>query len=190
MRPDLGSAAHARMTSEHAEGMDGGVGLELHARLDPGRAGIADADTGQHVRPVYPIAQDGRGGRHLGSRVDSLSLDWILCDARADGLVLGDEEANRVGEVELALGVGRLELLQRRPKLLGLEDVDGRVDLAHSELFGRGIGGFDDRAHATFLISKHASVAANILGAEGEHGSRGFLLPVCLDELAQQRGGE
>ena len=68
--------------------MDRGVGLELHAGLDPGRAGIDDADTSEHVRLVDAIAQNGCSGRHLSSRVDTLGLDRIFRDARADGLIL------------------------------------------------------------------------------------------------------
>ena len=47
-------------------------------------------------------------------------------EVHGDALAVADEQPDRVGQVELALGVVRLEPLERRPELLGAEDVDRR----------------------------------------------------------------
>ena len=108
----------------------------------------------------------------------------------ADELAIGNQEANRVGEVELALRIRGLEPFQRGPQLLGREDIDGRVDLAHGELLGRSVAGLDDCADTTVLVAEHSPVATDILGAEGEHRRSGRVLPVRIDQLLEQGGGE
>ena len=52
----------------------------------------------------------------------------------ATGLPAGDDVADGVGQVELALRVVRLQPVERRPERLGAEDVDGGVRLADREL--------------------------------------------------------
>ena len=106
--------------------MDRHVRLDLDAGLDPGRLRIDDRHAGEHVRLVDAVAQRGGGGGELDARVDPLGLDRVGRDVDRDGLAVGDEEPDRVGEVELALRVVRLEPLERGPELLGAEDVDRR----------------------------------------------------------------
>ena len=59
-----------------------------------------------------------RRGGELDARVHALGLERIGRDVRDDALAAADEVADGVGEVELALGVVRLEPLERGPEPL------------------------------------------------------------------------
>ena len=103
-----------------------------------------------------------------------------------DGLAVGDEEPERVGHIELPLRVVRLELLERRPELVGAEDVDPGVDLAERELLGRGVARLDDAGEAAVQVADDAAVRAGVVGLEREHRAGGALASMGLDELARE----
>ena len=98
----------------------------------------------------------------------------------------GDENLDRVGQVELALHVLRLELLERRPERVAPEDVDRGVHLADRKLLGRRVGGFDDAHHGRLAVTDDAAVPARV-GGLGAEQRRGGALPAVLGhELEQQ----
>ena len=95
--------------------MDDRVGLELDAGLDPGRGRVDDRHAGQHVRLVHPVAQHGRRRGELGTRVDPERCDRIRADVGGCAASAGDDVLDRVGQVELALRVVRVEPGERVP---------------------------------------------------------------------------
>ncbi len=103
-----------------------------------------------------------------------------------DGVTVLDEEADRVGQVELALGVLRLEAVEHGPELLAAEDVDRGVDLADLQLLSGRVGRLDDRAQVTVAVADDAAVRARVGGREREYGRRGALAAVRLEQLAEQ----
>ena len=110
---------------------------------------------------------------------------------RGDALATGDEVAHSIGQVELALRVRGVELVERGPDAIGREDVDRGVHLARSPAAPR-------VASAASTISRDApvrapddpAVRARIVGLEGEHGRGGSVARGGLDEPLQQLGGE
>ena len=107
-----------------------------------------------------------------------------------DGLAVGDEQAERVGDVELALRVVRLETVEYRPELLGAEDVDAGVHLAELVLLGRGVGRLDDAGEPPGAVAHDPPVPARVLRLEGQHRAGGALAAVRLDESADERRGQ
>src|SRR5438477_2485961 len=128
-RADLDAGGDANRSAEDAEGMDGDVRLDHHARVDPRRRRVDDGDAGEPVLLVDPVAERlGREGE-LGARVDPLHLERVRRRVHRNDLAVADEEAERVGDVELALRVVRLQAIEHGPELRAAEDADARVHL-------------------------------------------------------------
>ena len=113
--------------------------------IDPRALGIDDRDAREHVRLVDAIAQRCRGGGKLDPRVHTLCLHRILSLVHGNPLAILDEDRNRVGQVELSLRVVRRQPVEHWPQAICAEDVDRRVDLAHSALLVRRVTMLDDR---------------------------------------------
>ncbi len=113
------------------------VGLDLDVGLDPGRLRVDDGDAGQHVLLVDAVAECSGRFRELGAGVHALGLGRVGSDVGGDTLAILNEIDDGVGEVQLPLAVVRVELLERRPDPVGVEDVDRRVDLVDRELLRR-----------------------------------------------------
>ena len=141
---------------------------------------------GEHVRLVDAVAQRGGGRCELGARVDSLDLARIVGDVHRNRLAVLHEEADCVGEVELALRVLRLQPLERGPELLAGEDVDRRVDLAELELVRHGVGRLDDAREPAVPVADDASVLPRVGRLEREDGRGRALAPVRVEQLAQR----
>ena len=82
------------------------------------------------MREVDPVAKGRPGGSELGTRVHSFRLGRVGGDVRHDADSATDKVADGIGQVELALGVVRLEPVERGPEHVGPEDVDRGVALA------------------------------------------------------------
>ena len=134
---------------------------------------VDDRDAGQHVRLVDPVAEGGCGERELGARVHALGLERIACELHGAGLAVGHEQAERVGHVQLALSVVRVEALESRPQLVGAEDVDAGVDLAQRELLGRGVARLHDLGELALAVADDPPVGAGVGRLEGEDGRGG-----------------
>ncbi len=141
---------------------------------------------GEHVLLVDAVSQCGGRGSELGARVHAFGLDRIGCDVCGDMLAILDQSADRIGEVQLALLVRAVELIERGPDACGREDVDRGVDLVDCELFRRRIAGLDDRTHRAVAVSDHPAVLARVPRAERQDRGRGALSAVCLEEVAEQ----
>ena len=111
---------------------------------------------------------------------------------RGDRLAGRDEDPDRVGQVELALGVVRLEPLERRPERLGAEDVDRRVAPRRSRSSsGVASRASTIRAHAVRAVADDAPVAARVGGIARED-RRGRAAPRGASPTSspQQPGGQ
>ena len=127
--------------------MERDVGLDLDVGLDPGGRRVFDRHAGEHVSQVDAVAQDTSSIGKFGPRVDT-GLERLGGDADRDLVAVADEQADRVGEVDLALGVVRLDPVERRPELLGSEHVDRGVRLLELELRRGRVAGLDDPLEA------------------------------------------
>src|SRR5205823_3356243 len=82
---------------------------DLDVDLDPRRARVDDRHAGEHVSLVDPVSELPGHECELGARVDPLDLPRSLGGVHRDRLAVADEQAERVGDVELALCVVRIE---------------------------------------------------------------------------------
>ena len=164
-RPDAAALADRavvdhRVGPDHAVGSDRGraaqhhvrlqpaAGLEPHAAVDIGRGRIHDAHAGQHVIAQDARAQGGLALGQLGQRVDALArLGRRLVD-RDGAAPVGREQADHVGQVELALRVVRREPRQRRGQGIAPEAVEPDVELVQRELVLARVARLDDARHA------------------------------------------
>jgi hypothetical protein len=101
-----------------------------------------------------------------------------------------DQQPHRIREVELALRVHRLDLLERRPQFVSLEDVDGGVHLPDRALSLVGVRMLDDLPQAAVVVADDAAVGARVGRFEGEHGRRHAGAAMFVHELLQQLGAE
>jgi hypothetical protein len=165
--------------------MDRRVRFQLHRGLDPGRGGVDDRHAGEHVRLVDAIAKLRGCGGELDPRVHAFGVagrGLVGRDARA----LLHEHPHGIGQVELALGVGGIEPLERRPEPLGLEDVDRGVELGDSLLVVREVSGLDDRLDRAVLAADDPAVASRVLAGEGEHGGGGTRAAVRGEQASER----
>jgi hypothetical protein len=95
-----------------------------------------------------------------------------------------------VGEVELALRIGRIEPVERRPQRLATEDVDRRVDFVERELLRRCVCRLDDGPDAAVVAADDPSVGAGIFPAEGEHGGGRVAAAVSLEQRRKRLRAE
>ena len=168
------------------------VRLDLDVSVDPRRGGVDDRDAREHVRGVDAVAQPRGNRRELGARVDAVGLERILRALDRARLPVADEDAERVGDVELALRVVRRQPFERRPELRRVEDVDAGVDLAERELLGRGVARLDDPREPAVRVPHDPAVCRGVGRLEGEDGRGGSGGAMRLDErgdrLRPQRG--
>ena len=148
---------------------DAAVRCEGDGHVDRRRAGVHDGRAPAHPAlqeaPVHLCAQSGE----LDEVVASLDQDRILDEQSRDsgpGPVGGGHD---VGQVELALGVGRVEVRDGPAQEGRVEDVGGRVDLADVALFRRGVPVFDDAADLPRLVAEDAPVAGGVRDGCRQH---------------------
>ena len=101
-----------------------------------------------------------------------------------------DDDRDRVGEVELALDVMRLDSLERGPEHVGAEHVDRRVDLPDLLLLLAGVRALDDAQHRAVRATHDATVEPWVGRLRAEDRRCGSLAAVGGDELFEQAGGE
>ena len=163
---------------------------ERHARLDPGRRRIDDRRTGQHVRLVDAIAQHCGCDGKLRASVDSQRCEGVGADPGRGSPAGGDDVRDRVGQVELALGVVRIELLERVPQRAGLEHVDRRVHLPDRALGLGSVLVLDDRLDRAVGAPDDPAVRKHCVGHEREDRHGGAMAPVLIDQRPQVIAGQ
>jgi hypothetical protein len=131
MRPDFRTRANDCLAAQDGEGMDYGVGLDFDGLLDPRRRRVEDRHAGEHVPLEQTVAQLRRRLRQLSPVVDAEAHDRVRRTVHGPALSVSDDLAHRVGEVELALCVVALETCERRPEIVGREQIDRSVELTH-----------------------------------------------------------
>src|SRR4249919_832701 len=187
VRPDLGARRDACGATDHGERVDDGVGLEHCIGVDPCASGIDDRDSREHVRLVDPVAECGCRRSELDSRVHTFRLHRASSLVHRDTLTVCHENADRVGQVELALSVVRREPVEHRPQPICPEHVDGRVDLANRALLVGRVAMLDDRCEGPVRTSQDAAVLLYVVRLEREDGRHDVCAAVRLDELAKER---
>ncbi len=183
-------AMRVELPRAYDERLNRHIGGDLDLGFDPGGGGVDDRHAGEHVPAVDAVAEPGGDDRELDARVHALDLEALVGAVHRDERAGGDEQPDRVGEVQLALGVSRLEPLERGPEARGGEDVEAGVDLAECELGRARVGGLDDPRERSAPVADDAAVAAHLGRLEREHGGRGVRGAVRLEELGDQLGAQ
>ena len=119
------------------------VPAEVDGHVDERLARIEHRDAVEQPPPVGP-ARSSRSARASCQR--SLT-PWVSSAGAWTHPIrwpIAAEHADHVGQVELALGVVRRQVPQRRAEQVPAEGVDARRDLVHGELVGAGVALLDD----------------------------------------------
>ncbi len=141
-------------------------------------------DAGEHVLEVDPVAKDGGRGGELGARVHT-DLERLRGELHGYRLARLDEEPDRVGQVELALGVLRLDPVEGRPERVAAEHIDRGVGLTDRELGGRRVARLDDPLEPASVPPHEPAVVARVRILDTEHGCRRARGSVGGDEVAE-----
>ena len=87
-------------------------------------------------------------------------------------LFLGTKYFSDVRQVIFTLAICRLDLIERREKLLGFEAVNSSVDFANLSLLVISVPLLDDFQKATVFIAHDPTIASRILEANGKNRAR------------------
>ena len=129
------------------------------------------------------------GCRQLRARVHALRLHWISSLVNRDAIAVGDQEPDRVRQVELTLRIVRRQPVEHLPQPLRPEHVDRRVDLADLELLGGRVARLDDRGQRRRLRPAARGRSAAGPPARRRGPSRSAPSRRCaVDEVAQELG--
>jgi hypothetical protein len=149
------------------------------ADLDQRRRGIDDRHPGAPVGVVDPALGDRADLGELDAVVDAERERRVAEDVRRDDAAPRAQDGQHVGQVELALCVVGLELLERLAQRVAVEGEDRAVDLADLELGGRRVARrlrLDDALDGSRLVAHHAAVAGRVVEQHRRH-RRGSALP-------------
>ncbi len=157
--------------------------------MDPGGRRVDDGDPVRHPAAQDAAVELGCEVGELDAVVDALGLQVVVQDVAADPVAASCRLPDHIGEVELALGVLRLETRQPFGEELGVEDVDAGVDLGDPELVGTGVAVLDDPGDPV-AVADDPSVAGGVRQHGGEDGDRVALFAVGGHQVDQGLPGE
>ncbi len=187
--PDLGPGPDGAGAAQDHAGEQGHVGVEPGLGVDVGALGVPHRHAAAHPALVDPVAQLGLGHGQLGPVVDPGRLHGVGQDERAHRVAGAGQHGDGVGQVVLALGVGRAEPAQRRRQDAAPEAVDGRVDLVDRLLLVGGVGLLDDPGDVAVLAVHDPAVAGRVLDHGGEQRGARVLGPVGRARAPPASGG-
>ena len=124
--------------------MNHGVGADLDVGVDVGRGGIDQRDAGGHQFFVLLLSHHPADLGEFCPAVDAADLDGIRIVYVATDPPPAPVDGDQIGQVVLALGVVRADLLERVEQRLERERVDAGVDLLDLALRRRRIALLDD----------------------------------------------
>ena len=105
--------------------------------------------------------------------VDPLGLPAVVDQTTHPPVCAGlAGDGEHVGQVQLALIVGRRDLGQRGSQICGVEDVDAGVDLGDLPLSVIGVAVLDDAAHQAVGVAQDPAVAGRVGNLRRQHGDR------------------
>src|SRR2546423_819670 len=126
----------------------------------------------------------------LGAVVDAGGLVGIVGNDADDGVSRLPEDADRVGQVVLALRVLGTQTAERGCQQPAPEAVDRRVDLADLELVGSRVGVLDDVVDAAVLVANDTPVSGGWMEDRSEDRGGGAGLAMSTGERRQGLGAQ
>ena len=158
VRLDAAALADARRSLDHAAGLDHGVAADLHVPVEIGRVGIDQ----RHAFVHHALARCGgaaraaaraSSARELMPSASSASSSGIASIARPSRTAIADD----VGQIDLALRVLVVDLVERLPEELGVDEVGAGVAFRDAQLVGRRVGHLDDALDAPCRVAHDAA---------------------------------
>ena len=113
------------------ERRDHGLRCDLHARVDHRGVGVDDRGAGQHVAPVDASLRDRPHARQIRPVVDPEHLAGIADLVGQHAALVGADHRQDVGEVQLPLGIVRLDFVDRAQHLARVKGVQPGVHFPH-----------------------------------------------------------
>ena len=90
----------------------------------------------------------------------------------ADGLAVGEQERDRVGQIIFACGVVGLDFAEHAEQQLTVKPVAAGVDLVDFEGFLIGVLVLDDRLEVAVFVADDSAVARRVVELSGNHRCR------------------
>ena len=185
---DRRALADDRRAVQLRAGQEGHVPLELDVHVDPGGRRVDHRHALAHPVLEDPPVHLGAQGRQLHPVVDALDQDRVVGAQRAHVAAVGPRDRQHVGQVHLALRVVAAQPPERAAQDVGVEHVDGGVDLGDRALLVVGVLLLDDAEHVTRAgLAQDAAVARRVGHLGGEHRDRVAVGVVRLEQLVQRR---
>ncbi len=142
------------------------------------------------MRVVDAALHDATGLGQLSAGVHAQALLGVVGLVGEHGAARLAGDGQHIGEVELALGVVRVHLIQRLEERSGVEAVEARVALGDGGLFERSVLLLDDAGHLPGTIAHDAAVAEGVFQFHGEHHHGGIVLLAQGAHLADGLGAD
>ena len=173
-RMDHRAVGDRNARADHHERLDGDVVAECGVGGEIDRIRRDQGDAGLERRLAQPRLHDLFGLGELGLGVDA--AHFILAGFDHDGLQSHvPDDADRVGQIILALAVGIADLLDDLERAAAVERHHAGIAEIDLALGGAGLGMLADR-HQPIALDQQPAVAGGIGGAKAEHGERRAVL--------------
>src|ERR1700675_1228001 len=207
MRANRDVVVHARVI-EHASGADRAARADarlaeklytwLDQRVRSGRHfGIDHNGLGQINRyaRVHQLGSLPRAKRavHIGkmrARVATEDFLRVGSGLREHSLVALAQQADRIGEIELAVSVVRTQRGKAGPEFFEREAINAGIYLVNCALLGRRSLFFDDGLHAALGIANDAAIVRGIVEYGGENRRGGFASAVRVEQGGKRCGAQ
>ncbi len=185
--------ADAGDAAQRGERLDRRVLADLHVDVDDGAGRVDDRHPRRHVPRVDGLLRERA---HVGEGravVDAQHQPLVGHRVRGDGAAVGADQIERLGQVQLALGVLGAQPRQRLAQGMRREHVHASVHLAYQQLLGRGVAvglRLYDRHDGSVAVAHHAPVAAGIVEQGARHRRACAAALVRIDELCDRLGAD
>ena len=193
-RADHAVVADPRGAAQLHERLDDGVAPDRHRDVDRRRARVHDRHPAEHELALDAPLGDRMRVREVGAVVDAVGEVGVADRMSEHRLARLAQRGQHVGQVQLALGVVAVELLEHGHQRAAVERVDAGVDLADLQLLGRRVAGaalgLDHALHRAVGGPDHAAVGARVVELHRGHRRRGAGALVRLDERGDRLAGE
>ncbi len=187
-RPDAAIRADGDSALDHGERLDHGVATDRGAAVDIGIARVDDADALGHPVVLDPRLHNRVSLGKMLSCVDAKDIISIENGERQHVASHRLQEAGRVGEVILALGVAGVEAVERAPEDGKFEDIATGIDLAEGALIGCAVAFLDDFEERAVGIADDPAESVRV-GDIGGAEQRGDAVGLLAREEFGERAG-
>src|SRR5579863_1164826 len=183
-RPD------ARLAEKLYTWLDQRVWSGRHFGIDHNRLGQINRYASVHQLGSLPRAEYSVHIGKMRARVAAENLLRVGSGLREHSLVALAQQADGIGEIELAVRVVRAERGEAGPEFFEREAINAGIHLVNGALLGGRSLFFDDGLHAALGIADDAAIVRGIVEFGGENRCRGFASAVRIEQRGKGRGAQ